>query len=67
LAGRHVVLEFPGVTEAKDWYSSSAYREILPLRTNHIQTDAIIVEGVEPGHKSAEMAARLRQQAATTG
>ncbi len=61
-----VAIEFPTLAEANQWYASSAYQEILPLRTNHIRSDVIIVDGVEPGHNSAEMAARLRQAATTS-
>ena len=61
--GAVVVIEFPGVAQAKSWYRSAAYQAILPLRTRHISTDVILAEGVEPGHKSAGLAARLRQAA----
>lgn len=65
--GAVVMIEFPGMTEAKSWYRSPAYQKILPLRTSHITSDVIIAEGVEPGHDSAEMAAKLRQAAAVPG
>ena len=55
-----VIIEFPGMAEARSWYGSQAYQQILPLRTNHILGDAILVEGVEPGHDSAQMASDLR-------
>lgn len=61
--GAVVVLEFPGVAEAKSWYRSAAYQAILPLRTRHIASDVILAEGVEAGHNSAELAATLRQTA----
>lgn len=60
-SGTLVVIEFPSVSQARAWYESPAYQEILPLRTNNIDGDAIIVEGVEPGHDSAQMAAELRR------
>ena len=59
--GRVVIIEFPTMTEARSWYQSAAYQEILPLRTRHIEADVILVEGVEPGHDSAKMAAELRR------
>jgi uncharacterized protein (DUF1330 family) len=59
--GAAVVIEFPGMAEARAWYQSSCYQEILPLRTTHIEGTAIIVDGVEPGHDSAKMAAEMRQ------
>ena len=42
--GTIVIIEFPGVDEAHRWYESRAYQEILPLRTDHIDGEAIIVE-----------------------
>jgi uncharacterized protein (DUF1330 family) len=62
--GTVVVIEFPGVDAARTWYESAAYQEILPLRTNHIDGDVILVEGVEPGYDSARTAADLRLAAA---
>ena len=32
----------------------------LPLRTRHIQSNTILVDGVEPNHDSAAMAAQLK-------
>jgi uncharacterized protein (DUF1330 family) len=58
--GNLVVIEFPSVSEARSWYASAAYQKILPLRTRHIEGDVILVEGVEPDHDSARMAAELR-------
>ena len=55
-----VLIEFPSMAQARAWYASPAYREILPLRTRHIEGDALLVEGVEPDHDSARMAAHLR-------
>ncbi len=61
--GSLVVIEFPTLAFARAWYESAAYQEILPLRTDHIDGDAILVEGVGPDHDSARMAAELRQAA----
>src|SRR5262245_19571668 len=58
--GQLVIIEFPGMAEARAWYESPAYQRILPLRTRHIGSDAILAEGVESGHDSAEMASKLR-------
>ena len=63
--GAAVVIEFPSMADARAWYDSPAYQEILELRNSHITTDAILVEGVEPDHSSAEMAADLRALAAS--
>lgn len=44
--GRIVVLEFPDVQAARDWYASPAYQEILPLRTRNCETGMLLVEGI---------------------
>jgi uncharacterized protein DUF1330 len=59
-----VILEFPTVEQARAWHESPSYREILPLRTEHIRGDTIIVEGVGPDHDPRATAAALRTQVA---
>jgi uncharacterized protein (DUF1330 family) len=44
---RIVVLEFPTRKAAEDWYHSPAYQKILPLRTNAMEAQFIVVDGVE--------------------
>lgn len=58
--GALVVIEFPGLDAARTWYDSPAYREILPLRADHIAGDLVIVDGCGAGHDSAAMAAKMR-------
>ena len=43
---RSVVLEFPSVGHAKEWWSSPAYREAKALRQRTARTEMIVVEGV---------------------
>ncbi|MGY0058920.1 DUF1330 domain-containing protein [Streptomyces sp. LZ34] len=58
--GSVVLIEFPGSAEARAWYESPAYQEILRLRTDHIEGDLILVEGVGPGYDPGERARKLR-------
>ncbi|GAA4053593.1 DUF1330 domain-containing protein [Nonomuraea soli] len=58
--GTVVVIEFPDLATAGNWYDSPAYQRILPLRTDHIDGVAVLVEGVEPDHDAAAFAASLR-------
>ena len=58
--GALVVIEFPSLAAAHEWYGSPAYREILRLRADHIPGDLVLVEGCGPDHDSAAMAAALR-------
>ncbi|MFF5340479.1 DUF1330 domain-containing protein [Streptomyces althioticus] len=57
-----VVIAFPGMTEARDWWDSPAYREIAPLRSRHIEGDIILIDGVPGGYDPAVTAAALRKE-----
>jgi len=58
--GALVMIGFPSMAVAREWYASPAYQEILHLRADHIPGDLILVEGCGPDHDSAAMAAELR-------
>ncbi|MEV4332896.1 DUF1330 domain-containing protein [Streptomyces sp. NPDC049597] len=58
--GGLVVVGFPGIDEARAWYASAAYQELIPLRTRHMAGDVVLVDGVAPGYDAAATAARLR-------
>lgn len=58
--GGLVIIEFPSLAAAREWYGSPAYQEILRLRADHIPGDLILVEGCGPDHDSAAMAAAMR-------
>ena len=44
--GRLVVLEFPSVAKAKQWWASDDYRDAKALRQRTAKTEMIVVEGV---------------------
>ncbi|WP_030548051.1 DUF1330 domain-containing protein [Streptomyces albus] len=55
-----VVIEFPGMDEARAWYGSPGYQEILPLRTRHVVGEAFLAEGVGPDYDPARRGDVLR-------
>ncbi|MCG5439869.1 DUF1330 domain-containing protein [Micromonospora foliorum] len=59
--GDLIVIEFPDLQQARSWYQSSDYQEIKPLRTRHLTGELILVDGVESGHDSSQMAAAIRR------
>ena len=61
--GGTVLIEFPGMQQAHDWYDSKEYQEILPLRTRHIDADVIFVEGVPPHYDPRTTAPAMRAKA----
>jgi uncharacterized protein (DUF1330 family) len=57
--GTIVVIEFPDLPAATAWYESSGYQAILPLRTENSDGTAFLIEGVQPGHAAAKLAAAM--------
>ena len=52
--GDIVIIEFPDAEAARAWYESPAYQAILPLRTEHSQSIACMVEGVPAGYRAVD-------------
>ena len=57
--GDLVIVEFPSAAAAREWYDSPAYQAILPLRTEHSQSIAAMVEGVPDGYRAVDKLAEL--------
>jgi uncharacterized protein (DUF1330 family) len=53
--GHLIIIEFPDRERARAWYESSAYQEILPLRTNNSEGDVVVAEGVSEGHRATDV------------
>ncbi|MFE0700923.1 DUF1330 domain-containing protein [Streptomyces sp. NPDC058872] len=66
--GDIVMLEFPDVASAQEWYESPDYQAILPLRTAHSTSMVALVEGVHDGYRAVDKVSQLfPQQDAPTG
>ncbi|GAA0642596.1 hypothetical protein GCM10009535_19910 [Streptomyces thermocarboxydovorans] len=52
------------MAEARVWYESPEYQQILRLRTDRIDGDVVLVEGVGPGCDPRERAEKLGAEAA---
>ena len=59
-----IVLSFPDMSTARAWYMSPAYQKILHLRTDHLVSDGILVEGVAADHTPAKFAQKIREMLA---
>jgi uncharacterized protein (DUF1330 family) len=57
--GDLVVIEFPSRDDAEQWYRSPAYQEILPLRAEHSNSIACLVEGVPPNYQATDKLSQL--------
>lgn len=58
--GHVVAIGFPSLEQAREWWNSPAYREIAPLRSRHIPSDIILVDGVPVDYDPAETARAMR-------
>ncbi|MGE5287120.1 MAG: DUF1330 domain-containing protein [Micromonosporaceae bacterium] len=56
--GHLIVIEFPDREQARAWYKSEAYQEILPLRTDNSESDVILVDKVHEGHRATDVLSR---------
>jgi len=45
---RLVVIEFPSIEKAREWYDSPEYREVRRLREGAGEWRVLLVEGVDP-------------------
>jgi uncharacterized protein (DUF1330 family) len=56
--GHLIIIEFPDRESARAWYQSSAYQQILPLRTNNSDGDVILADGVPENHRATDVLER---------
>lgn len=54
-AGDVIVIAFPDRKQARDWYGSASYREILPLRTRNSEADVIFIDAVPADHRATDV------------
>ena len=60
LEGSYVLIEFPDMDKARAWYESDAYQAILPMRTDHIEGTAALLQGVPPNYDAAATGRAMR-------
>lgn len=53
--GDLIVIEFPNLEAAREWYASPAYQAILPLRTAHASGAIFLVAGVPDDHVATDI------------
>ena len=58
--GSAVLMEFPNMADALNWYNSVEYQKILHLRVNNVISDLILVDGVGPDFTVAGFARQIR-------
>ena len=53
--GNVIVIEFPTRRNARAWYESAEYQQILPLRTRNTTGWLILVDGVGSDHVATDI------------
>ena len=53
--GYLIVIAFPDRRNAREWYASPAYQEILSLRTENSDSDVVFVNGVPADHVATDV------------
>lgn len=57
--GDLVIIAFPTVADARAWYESPGYQEILGLRTRNSDSMVALVDGVPAGYRAEATLAKL--------
>lgn len=50
-----IVIAFPDLVRAREWYSSPAYQGILALRRDNSAGDVMLIDGVPADHKATDI------------
>ena len=58
--GLAVLMVFPTLAAAQDWYRSAEYQRILHLRIDNAISDLVLIEGVGPDFTVAGLARQIR-------
>jgi uncharacterized protein (DUF1330 family) len=53
--GTLIVIEFPDRAAAAQWYASSEYQAILPLRTENADGTVFLIDGVDRDHLATDV------------
>ncbi|OQM74838.1 DUF1330 domain-containing protein [Manganibacter manganicus] len=54
-SGDLIVIAFPSLKAARNWYNSPAYRAIAPLRARNADGEILLIEGVEEPHRATDV------------
>jgi uncharacterized protein (DUF1330 family) len=56
--GYIIIIQFPDMENARGWYHSDAYQEIVSLRTNNCEGSVILVDGVPENYQASDLLSR---------
>ncbi|QNP48692.1 DUF1330 domain-containing protein [Diaphorobacter aerolatus] len=58
--GDCIIISFPTMKLAQDWYDSEDYAALIPLRAANAQSTIFLLEGVESGYRAASLLDKLK-------
>jgi uncharacterized protein (DUF1330 family) len=53
--GDVIIVAFPSMLAAQEWYASPAYQVLIPLRTANAEGSVILIEGVGLDHRATDI------------
>lgn len=53
--GYLIIIQFPDIDQARAWYHSDAYQQIVPLRANNFEGYVILVDGVSESYQASDL------------
>ena len=56
--GYCIIIEFPDMEQARGWYHSDAYQEIVSLRADNSEGSIILVDGVGDDYQASDLLRR---------
>lgn len=62
--GDLVLIAFPDMPRARQWYASPGYRAILPLRLRNASSNVFLAPGVDADHKATDVLQLVPHEAA---
>lgn len=57
--GDLILIEFPDLESVRGWWDSEAYQAIKHLRTDHMDADIVLFEGLPTGYRATDSLKKL--------
>ena len=57
--GDVILIEFPDLEAVRGWWESEAYQAIKHLRTDHMEADIVLFEGLPQGYRATDSLKKL--------
>lgn len=58
-SGDFVLIEFPSMAAARNWYASEAYSALIPLRARNSNSVVFLIDGVDDAYRATNLLKRV--------